>query len=318
MFESKLTNRDIKILDCTFRDGGHLLNWKFKQSTVDSVMSAISKSGIDYFEIGYRSSRELSQYKDIGQYALCNEDYLHRVKEEAGIKNVTVMMDTGKAKKSDFIEKSDSAIDTIRVATYAQDIDLAIEHVEDLYSKGYEVFINLMALSHIDKSKQIEILKKVDKLGNNIAAFYFADSFGSMFPGDIKNIINTIQDNTDVEIGFHGHNNLQMAIPNSLVAIEYGAKYIDSTLYGQGRGAGNLPTEIICAYLNSFDNTDRFDIDCLVRVIQDIFLGCADRVDWGYSLESFITGVTDSHPHRISELRGEGLSLIESFNILKE
>ncbi len=313
-----MTRKNVKILDCTFRDGGHLLNWKFKQDTVDKVISAISKSGIDYFEIGYRSNKELNQHRDIGQYALCTEDYLHEVKKKTGIKNITVMMDVGKTKKDDFIEKCNSSIDTVRVATYAKDIDLAIEHIEDLNDKGYEVFINLMALTHINKSELVKILKKIDRVSGNIKAFYFADSFGSMFPNDVSNIVNVIKDNIDSEIGFHGHNNLQMAFPNALSAIESGVKYVDSTLYGQGRGAGNLPTEIICAYLNSFNDNNRFDLDCLVNVIQDIFMGCADRVDWGYSLESFITGITNSHPNRINELKNDGVSLIDSFNVLKK
>jgi len=89
-------------------------------------------------------------------------------------------------------------------------------------------------------------------------------------------------------------------------------------LYGQGRGAGNLPTEIICAYLNSFNGKNRFDLDCLINVIQDTFVGCSDKVDWGYSLESFIAGVTNSHPDRINKLKSDGVSLIDSFNILKK
>ena len=313
-----MTRESVKILDCTFRDGGHLLNWRFKQATVDKVISTISKSGIDYFEIGYRSNKELNQHRDIGQYALCTEDYLHEVKKSTGIKNITVMMDVGKAKKDDFIEKCDSSIDTVRVATYANDIDLAIEHIEDLHNKGYEVFINLMALTHINKSELVNILKKIDRVSGNIKAFYFADSFGSMFPNDVSNIVSIIKDNIDSEIGFHGHNNLQMAFPNTLSAIESGVKYVDSTLYGQGRGAGNLPTEIICAYLNSFNSKNRFDLDCLVNVIQDTFMGCADKVDWGYSLESFITGITNSHPNRINELKIDGVSLIDSYKFLKK
>ena len=313
-----MTRENVKILDCTFRDGGHLLNWRFKQATVNKVISTISKSGIDYFEIGYRSNKELNQHRDIGQYALCTEDYLREVKKTTGIKNITVMMDVGKAKKDDFIEKCDSSIDTVRVATYANEIDLAIEHIEDLHNKGYEVFLNLMALTHINKNELVNILKKIDRVSDNIKAFYFADSFGSMFPNDVSNIVSVIKDNIDSEIGFHGHNNLQMAIPNAFSAIESGVKYVDSTLYGQGRGAGNLPTEIICAYLNSFNSKNRFDLDCLVNVIQDTFVGCADKVDWGYSLESFITGITNSHPNRINELKINGVSLIDSYKFLKK
>lgn len=310
--------KNVKILDCTFRDGGHLLNWNFNKDTVERVMTTISNSGIDYFEIGYRSNAGQNQNRDIGPYALCNEDYLYEIKERSGLHNLTVMMDVGKSKKSNFILKSNSSIDCVRVATYAKDIDLAIEHAEDLLDKGYEVFINLMALTHVDKKDLVEIINKIDRISSDLEAIYFADSFGSMFPNDVGNIVSIIKDHTDSRIGFHGHNNLQMAFSNSLSAIESGAEYIDSTLYGQGRGAGNLPTEILCAYLNSINNSDKFNLDCLVSVIQDIFLGCANKVDWGYSLESFITGVTNSHPNSFNELESDNISLLDGFIALKE
>lgn len=308
---------DIKLLDCTFRDGGHLLNWKFKKETVIKVIAGIKDSGIDYYELGYRFNQKMHQNKDFGDLAFSVEEYLKDIKEATNIGNITVMMDAGKTLKEDFIKKPNSVIDTVRVATYDKNIDLAIEHVDDLYEKGYEVILNLMALTHISEHEFIDILKKVDKVKSKISAFYFADSFGSMYPNSIVSIVKSIKNYTDVDIGFHGHNNLQMAFANALTAIDQGVKYIDSSLYGQGRGAGNLPTEIICAYLDA-NTSKHFDMNKIISIIESTFLGCSTKVTWGYNLDTFLTGINDVHPTYINTLRNMRVSTTESFQLLKE
>ncbi len=308
---------NIKLLDCTFRDGGHLLNWKFKQKTVEQVMSIINNSGIDYFEIGYRFNKEMHKDKDFGDLAFSTDKYLTNLKEKTNIKNITIMMDVGKTKKDDFVKKSESPIDTVRVATYSQNIDLAIEHIEDLYEKGYEVFLNLMALTHISDKDFFEILKKIDLVKSKIQAFYFADSFGSMYPNSIIDIVKKIKNNTDIKIGFHGHNNLQMAFANAITAIDCGVEYIDSSLYGQGRGAGNLPTEIICAYLNT-QNSKKIDMKKIIEVIDKIFLRCSDKVTWGYNIDTFLTGINDIHPTYIKTLNNLNISTVDNYSFLKK
>lgn len=308
---------EVKILDCTFRDGGHLLDWKFKQDTVKKVISTIQGSGIDYYELGYRFNKKLHRNKDYGDLAFSDEHYLREIKESTNIENITIMMDAGKTLKEDFINKKDSSIDTVRVATYDKNIDLAIEHVEDLYDKGYEVILNLMALTHISNGEFVTILKKIEGIESKISAFYFADSFGSLYPNTIIDIIKTIKDNTNATIGFHGHNNLQMAFANTLTAIEHGVEYIDSSLYGQGRGAGNLPTEIICAYLDA--NTNKhFKMDKIISIIESTFRSCTAKVIWGYNLDTFLTGINDMHPTYINTLREMKISTADSYELLKE
>lgn len=306
---------EIKLLDCTFRDGGHLLKWRFKQETVEQVIKEISDSGIDYFELGYRSKKDQHLASEYGDLAFCEENYLREIKEKTGIKNLTIMMDVGKVDKNDFIQKSESVIDTIRVATYDVTIDEALEHVEDLFAKGYEVILNLMALTHITDSDLILIVKKINRVSNKLSAFYFADSFGSMYPDTIRKKVNLIRQYTDIDLGFHGHNNLQMAFANALTAIDAGVKYIDASLYGQGRGAGNLPTEIITAYLDS-NGIREYKMDKIVNIIEQTFVGCSGKVTWGYNLDTFLTGINDIHPSYIIALRKQNISTAESYVLL--
>jgi 4-hydroxy 2-oxovalerate aldolase len=308
---------EVKILDCTFRDGGHLLNWKFKQETVEKVIAKIQGSGIDYYELGYRFNKISNHDKDFGLLAYSDEEYLREIKNKTNIENITIMMDVGKTKKEDFIDSKNSMIDTVRVATYANTIDLALEHVDDLYEKGYEVFLNLMAYTHIDKQEIVQILNKIDKSKKKLKAFYFADSFGSLYPNSIKEIINVIKEHTDIKIGFHGHNNLQMAFANTLTAIENGVTFIDSSLYGQGRGAGNLPTEIICAYLDA-NSHKHFDMKKIISIIESTFIGCSSKVTWGYNIDTFLSGINDVHPSYIKKLRTINLSTVESYILMQE
>lgn len=291
-------NINIKILDCTIRDGGHLNKWDFDPAVVRASYYAAVKSGADYFEAGYRFPATIN---GLGKFAYCDDDYmmsLLKVSEEC---KLTVMIDAGKCDSTLLPECKPNLtpFTAVRVASYPYELEKAISLVEDLKIKGYEVFLNLMASSEIT-DEQFGTLETWDNK-EYLNAIYFADSFGAFVPSDISFHIDKLKNMGFENIGFHPHNNLQMAFANSLKAIEAGATYIDASIYGMGRGAGNLPIEIMIGYLEKKGGT-KYNTVPYLDVLERFFLEIFKEFGWGYSLESFMGGIKDIHPYYVHNI----------------
>jgi len=289
---------NIKILDCTIRDGGHLNNWEFDPSCVKAAYSAALKSGVDYFEVGYRFPETK---KGHGKFGYCSDEYIKSLLEIDDRCKLLVMVDAGRSENVIFKECTggNTLIKGVRVASYPYEYEKALSFVEKLNGLGYEVFLNLMAASEITED-QYKILKNW-KPKDLLQAVNFADSFGSFIPSDISVFFKKLKSTGFESIGFHSHNNLQMAFANSLKAIEEGATFLDASIFGMGRGSGNLPIEIILGYLekagNSKYNTVPY-LDVIDRYFNDIF----KKYDWGYKLKSLIGGLKNLHPYYVDEL----------------
>jgi 4-hydroxy 2-oxovalerate aldolase len=171
--------------------------------------------------------------------------------------------------------------------------------VEELHGLGYETFINLMASSELSAENYgfLEAWRKKELL----AGIYFADSFGSFIPRDISRQMEKLKTVGFQRVGFHAHNNLQMAFANTLQAIKDGAVCVDASIYGMGRGAGNLPIEILLGYLEKLGESDYNTVPYL-DVIERYFLKCFREIGWGYSLESLMGGLANIHPYYVENL----------------
>lgn len=287
-----------KILDCTIRDGGHLNGWNFSDEIVRSAYYAAVKSGIDYFEIGYRFKHPKENF---GKFAKCEDSYLASLFEVNDECKLTVMIDAGKSDVSEFVEckKENTPIKAVRVATYPYELKVATEQCEKLKEKGYEVFINLMVISEY-KDEQFDILKNW-KNKNILEAVSFADSFGAFIPEDIENYINKLKSLGFDKIGFHSHNNLQLAFANALKAIECGAGIVDASIFGMGRGSGNLPIEILTGYLEK-TGVKKYNPVAYIDVIDRYFANENKKTPWGYRIQSLIGGLKNIHPYYVDGL----------------
>lgn len=289
----------MKIIDCTIRDGGHINNWEFDDLTVRAAYYAASKSGVDFFEVGYRVS---DSKKNLGKYAYSNDDFLFTLFENSDQNcKLLIMVDAGKADEINFLkcESRKTPIFGIRVAAYPFEYEKAINLIDKLYALGYKVYLNLMASSEISNA-QYSILENWSEK-YKIESIYFADSFGSFIPSDIPFYVNKLKGIGFINIGFHSHNNLQMAFANTLKAIESGANYIDASIYGMGRGAGNLPIEILLGYLEKQGNI-KYNTVPYLDVIQNHFLDLFKKFTWGYGLRVLLGGLSNIHPYYIDEL----------------
>jgi len=305
---------NLKITDCTIRDGGFLNNWQFNDDCVKSSYFAALRSGVDYFEIGYKASKKITGR---GQYGSCHEDYISNLLQYSDQCKLLYMVDANKF--DDSVEtpecnKNKTPFSGVRIATYPNDVKQAIYFTEQFYHKGYEVFLNLMTFSEW-RQEQFDILKNWNNK-EYLQAVYFVDSFGSFIPRDISLSISKLKNIGFKDIGFHGHNSLQMAFANTIKAIEDGACFVDGTIYGMGRGAGNLPIEILIGYLHEIDN-NKYNPVPYLDAIDRFYLNLSKDYQWGYTLKSLLGGIKNIHPYYTdSLLKSKNYTIEEIWNVL--
>jgi 4-hydroxy 2-oxovalerate aldolase len=283
----------IKVVDCTIRDGGLMNKWQFDDDLVEQVYLANTAAGIDYMEIGYLSSESAFDRKEYGAWRFCAEQDLQRIIGHNGEKKIklSAMADIGRIDYDDIPQRSESSLDMVRVACYVHQIDKAIALGHHCMDKGYETTINLMAVSTVGLRDLEEALDDLSK--SRVPIIYLVDSFGAFYSEDIDTLsqkyMAALPEKT---IGIHTHNNQQLAFANTIAAIINGANYLDASLYGIGRGAGNCPLELLISFLKN----PKFKVGPLIEVIESHIVPWHKKIDWGYFIPYMVTGVLNQHP----------------------
>jgi len=282
----------IKVLDCTIRDGGLINNHYFTDEFVRGVYKALSKSGIDYMEFGYRSSRELFPPEEFGAWKYCDDDKIREVIDgvESELK-ISIMVDAYRVKEQHFAPADESPVDMIRVATYVKYIDSAIELINKCRDLGYETTCNIMAISKEREPDLVESLKQLAKAPVDIV--YVVDSFGALFCEQIEYLVKLYKEHLPGKtLGVHCHNNQQLAFSNTIEGIIHDANFVDGSLYGIGRGPGNCCLELLVGFLKN----PKFNIKPILKVLQDYLIPMRKEIEWGYLIPYMITGILNEHP----------------------
>lgn len=286
--------RDIEILDCTIRDGGYINNWNFDPKFVREVYRVLSKSGVHYVEIGYRGREKYFSRNEYGRWRFsCEEDIGSAVRGIAGAK-LALMADYGRIEENDFCDAKDSSAEMIRLAVNKDNLKDGLSFLEKLKAKGYKVSLNAMGYTNYSAAERKHFIRLLKD--SNIDYLYVVDSYGSLFPYQIRPIFEPILEKLQMKVGFHPHNSLQMAVANTLEAIRWGVHIVDSTIYGMGRGAGNLPTEIILSILEDVKK-DRYNPLPVLDAIDRYFVSMQKNNAWGYQLPYMLSGLFRCHPN---------------------
>jgi len=284
----------VKVLDCTTRDGGYCNNWDFEVKFVREIYRALSKAGVDYYEIGYRGTRKFFDPKVFGRWRFSTEKDI--LAATSGIRgtDIAIMADYGKIALEDFLPRDESVVKMVRLASHKDDIKEALKLLAKIRKKGYEISLQAMGYSGYSSNERKEFARAVSSAGLDYA--YIADTYGSLFPHEMEELLAPLLLLKDkVKIGFHPHNSLQMAFANSIEAIRCGVDIIDSSIFGMGRGAGNLPTEIILAYLHD-KMPDKFNVIPVLNCIDEYFVDLQKNIGWGYELAYMLSGLFKCHP----------------------
>ncbi len=279
----------IELLDCTLRDGGYINNWIFGEKNINMICEKIYDSKIDYIELGY-IDEDATDNRDSTKFS--SFEAIKKIKSPSK-KNIC-MIDYGKFSIENVPLQEEVNIWGIRVAFTKKDLKEVISYCKKLKNKGYKVFVQPMVTATYSEEELKILLEEVNNL--EPYAVYIVDSFGYM---NNSNIIELMKEydkklKSNIKIGFHAHNNLQLAFSNAITFISNRNQrdiIIDCSVLGIGRGAGNLCTELIAKYLG------KYQTDNLLIVIDKYLRELKKDKKWGYSIEYYLSAVNNCHPN---------------------
>ena len=286
---------EIKVLDCTIRDGGLMNDHKFDDKTLEAVHEACVEGGIDYMEIGYKNSKRIFAPDKTGAWKFCDEDDIRRIVGDNDSKlKLSAMADAEKSDyKEDILPRTESVLDMIRVATYIHQIPLALDMVKDAHDKGFETALNIMAVSTVSERELDESLELLAR--SEVGTIYVVDSFGSFYSEQVSALVDkflSYAEPAGKQVGIHTHNNQQLAFANTIEAVIRGANMVDASLGGLGRAAGNCPMELLVGFLHNPELRLRPLLQCL----QDHIEPMRSELLWGFDIPYMITGLLNQHP----------------------
>jgi 4-hydroxy 2-oxovalerate aldolase len=226
---------NLRVFDCTIRDGGLMNDSHFSDEVVKGVYDACVASGIDYMEMGYKNSKKLHPRSEFGPWRHCDEEDLRRIvgDNDTNLK-LTAMADAEKSDyQEDILPASESVLDMIRVATYIHQIPVAIDMLHDAHEKGYDATVNLMAVSVVQERELDEGLELL--MESPASVIYVVDSFGALYGEQVQDLVerySKFATPAGKQVGIHAHNNQQLAYANTIEGIIHGATMLDASMAG--------------------------------------------------------------------------------------
>jgi len=285
-----------EILDCTIRDGGYANNWDFSPALVRDAYRALSKSGVDYVELGFLRD---AATPGRGPWHCLDEALLREVTDNIQGARVCAICDFGTITAQNLPPRAESVVELVRVAAHKKNLRAAVELLAEIRGRGYRTSLQCMGYSTYSAEEKREAVVLVRDSGLDYV--YIADSYGAMLPFQVRDLLAPFLELPGIKVGFHPHNNLQMTFANTLEALAAGVNVLDCTIYGMGRGAGNLHTEILLAYLQR-QGRQRYNVVPILTCIQQHFLAKKGATPWGYQLPYMISGMFDLHPNYSRDL----------------
>jgi 4-hydroxy 2-oxovalerate aldolase len=294
----------IQILDCTLRDGGYVNDFRFGRKIISSIISKLSESNIEMIECGFLS--DIAKYDEDRTFF----NSTSQIKDIIGVKKKNIlyvgMIALGEKEiagdKIPFYDNT--SIDAIRITFHKNEVNRGIKLCSQLMAKGYKIFMQPIGTSTYSDEELIELIKKINKI--NPYAFAIVDTLGTMYQNDLMHLFYLFDHNLnkDIMIGFHSHNNLQLSFSNALTLMQIYTKrniVIDTSVFGMGRGAGNLCTELLAQYIN--ENIEhRYNVVPLLEIIDDYLSPVFSKTPWGYSVPYYLSATHNCHPNYASHL----------------
>jgi len=302
-----------KVLDCTLRDGGYINRWNFGYNSIKKIYNNLLKSKVDYIEIGFlkniKYDKNYTLYSDFEQFDL----FLKK-----DVSKISVMIMSGEFDIAKIPRKTEKIpVACIRYVFKKEQAQKAFVEIKDIVNLGYTVSINPANIDTYTEIELIELIKKVNELKPDI--FCIVDTKGVLREKDLIKYYNIIEENLEknITLGFHSHNNLQLSFSNaqSLIKICKRELIIDSSVFGMGRGAGNLPSELLVQYLNENYKT-KYNIVPILKIIDEQINPIFAKTPWGYSVPYYLAAINGCHPNYAKYLTEKQTVPVEIINNL--
>lgn len=286
----------ISILDCTLRDGGYVNDFAFGEFVIHDIIAKLSKSSIDIIECGFLKT-------GADDYDCSLFGSIEAITNAIGKKNPNLMyvamVQYGAISINEISDCTLESVDGIRLTFHEHEIEPAFIMGRQLMDKGYKVFMQPVGTTTYTDDSLLSLIYKINSL--NPFAFYMVDTLGTMYKKDLLKMFDLVDKNLNknVNVGFHSHNNLQMSFANAQELMEVDTDrniIVDASLYGMGRGAGNLNTELVAQYVN--DNfTLKYDCLQILELIDEYIKPLNIKYKWGYDAAYYISSATGCHPN---------------------
>jgi 4-hydroxy 2-oxovalerate aldolase len=308
------------LLDCTLRDGGFVNDWNFGFGSIQSIISRLDCAGIDIIEVGFIDERRV--YDENRSIFPDTDSILPLFKNIKKYDALIVgMIDYGTCSLSKIKICNDSCLDGIRVIFKKADQDAAIDFLSQIQQKGYKIFVNPVSITSYTHEEIIFLIEKINRI--NPYGVSIVDTYGLMHSGELLKYFDIFNKNLNknIIIGYHAHNNFQLAYANSTALLNRNLErliIIDSSLYGMGKSAGNACTELLAMYMNEVCKRN-FDLNQIQEAIDVDIVKEYDKKAWGYNLQYYIAALNDCHPLYVQYLLEKKTLSIKSINeILKK
>lgn len=304
----------IKVLDCTLRDGGYCNQWRFGYKNIGTITSSLVEAGVDIVECGFLTNR-VTYDPDVSQFTAV-EQFTSIIPTDRKGKMFVCMVNYGEYRAEDLPEYNGVSVDAIRVAFHKSDVAGALELCKGIRDKGYKVFVQPMVSLNYSDEEFLELIRNCNEI--DPYAFYIVDSFGMMKRKDLTRLYYMVEHNLkrNICIGFHSHNNMQLAYSNAQFLVDNRTlrdMVIDSSVFGMGRGAGNLNTELFVEFLNDTVGTS-YELKPILAIIDQILNRFYQRNYWGYSLPNYLSAAHNAHPNYAGYLDDKKTLTIESMD----
>lgn len=286
----------VRILDCTLRDGGYINDFRFGNTVIRDIISKLAKASIDIIECGFLKSGAFDADKSL-------YGSISAIKQHIGIKNKNLMyvamIQYGAISEEEIALCDGTSVDGIRVTFHEHEIDNAFILGKKLMDKGYKVFMQPVGTMTYTDEALLQLIRKINAL--KPYAFYMVDTLGTMYKNDLLRMFYLVDHNLDkkITVGFHSHNNLQLSFANAQELMQLNSPrqlIIDASVYGMGRGAGNLHTELVTQYINAIFGLHYDNIEIL-EIIDEYIRPLSLKYTWGYDAAYYIASITGCHPN---------------------
>lgn len=298
--------KKIQLLDCTLRDGGYINDWRFGYSNIVSVFERLADANIDIIEVGFMDDRRPF---DIDRSIFPDSNSADLIYGDLNKKNsmIVAMIDYGTCAIENLSSCDDSYLDGIRVIFKKGKMIPAMEFCKKIKSLGYKVFSQLVSVTSYSDAELLELIKLVNDV--KPYAVSMVDTYGLLDEDRLIHLFNILDQNVceDIKIGFHAHNNFQLAYSNSLTFLKRECRHdviVDGTLYGMGKSAGNAPIELLAMSLND-KYSKNYCVDSMLEAIKESIMEFYKKSQWGYKTFYYLCAKNECHPNYLTDFEKE-------------
>lgn len=306
--------KNYKLLDCTLRDGGFVNEWNFGHNCINNIAERLERGNVDIIELGYL--RDFVAY-DKNSTQFPGTKAINLTMNKDSYKQMMVaLMDYGCCAMENIEEKSQSILDGIRLTFKRKDTDVALDFARGIQKKGYKLFLQPVAITDYDAKAVVELIEKMNEL--DPYAVCMVDTYGFMNRHDLRKYFYLFDSclKPGICLGYHSHNNYQLSYANAVELIEQPSQreiIIDSSVFGMGKGAGNLNTELMVSYFNE-NAGGNYDVNHILEIIGMYLEKERKKNFWGYNLKYYLAAINDCHHQYVQYLLEKKTLTIESVN----